>query len=114
MRRFARSTSTILFIRARPMITAPSTGSEPPESPVPAPRGTIGRSASRASRTHAATSSVVAGSTTTRGRVRYASSPSHSYVRKPVGVAIVLRAPTIAAKRAAIGSAAGEVLTLAY
>ena len=65
-------------MRDVPMTMPPSTGSEPPESPVPAPRGTIGKPCSAASRTHAATSSVVAGSTTMRGRMRNPSSPSHS------------------------------------
>jgi hypothetical protein len=57
-------------MREVPMTIPPSTGRAPPESPVPAPRGTIGSPDSRAKRTHAATSSVVAGSTTMRGRMR--------------------------------------------
>ncbi len=65
-------------MRERPMTTHPVIGRDPPESPVPAPRGTIGRSSSRASFTHSATSCVEPGSTTMAGRTRYPSSPSHS------------------------------------
>jgi hypothetical protein len=78
MRRLGRSTSRIALIRDVPMMMPPATGSAPPESPVPAPRGTMGSPASRASRTQAATSSVEPGSTTISGRMRRPSSPSHS------------------------------------
>ena len=66
------------FIRESATTTAPSTGSAPPERPVPAPRGTMGAPAARAARTTAATSSVEPGSTTSAGRTRYPVSPSHS------------------------------------
>ena len=56
----------------------PGTGSAPPESPVPAPRGTTGSPASRAMRTTWQTSAVEPGSTTTPGRARKLASPSHS------------------------------------
>ena len=66
------------FIRDSPRRTQPGTGSAPPDSPVPAPRGTTGIPASRAIRTTAATSSVEAGSTTTLGEARKLVSASHS------------------------------------
>ena len=68
MRRIRESATTI----------EPSLGRAPPESPVPAPRGTIGTPASRAARTTATTSSVEPGSTTRSGRVRPCVRPSHS------------------------------------
>ena len=51
-------------MRATDRTMAPSSGTAPPQSPVPDPRGTTGTPISRASRTHATTSSVVSGSTT--------------------------------------------------
>ncbi len=68
--RLGRSTSRICFIRDSPITTQPSLGSAPPDSPVPAPRGTIGIPNSCASFTHAATSAVEPGSTTISGRTR--------------------------------------------
>ena len=75
---FARSTSRIRRIRESEMTTEPSTGRAPPERPVPAPRGTIGIPASRATPTTPTTSSVDAGSTTITGRVRPCVRPSAS------------------------------------
>ncbi len=57
-------------MRESPMTTQPSLGSAPPESPVPAPRGTTDKPSSRESLTHAATSGVDAGKTTISGRTR--------------------------------------------
>jgi hypothetical protein len=51
-------------MRATDSTTAPSSGTAPPQSPVPEPRGTTARPSSPARRTQAATSSVVSGSTT--------------------------------------------------
>jgi hypothetical protein len=99
-------------MREVPMMMPPSTGSAPPERPVPAPRGTIGMPASHASRTQAATSSVEAGRTTIAGRIRMPSSPSHSYVRRSLGALNVLRAPTIAAKRAGSSAVTGASIML--
>ena len=65
-------------MRERPTTTEPGVGRAPPERPVPAPRGTMGRPAAAAIRTTRATSSVEAGSTTSAGRVRPCVSPSHS------------------------------------
>jgi hypothetical protein len=45
-RRFTGSTSRMRFIRAVPTMTPPCGGQRPPESPVPAPRGTTGMRAS--------------------------------------------------------------------
>ena len=42
---------------------------------------------------------VLAGSTTIRGRIRYPSSPSHSYVRSSLAALMTLRAPTRTANR---------------
>ncbi len=65
--RFGRSTSRIRFIRLSPTITPPDGAMAPPMSPVPEPRGTMGTSASRQSRTIATTSAVVDGSATASG-----------------------------------------------
>ncbi len=54
-------------------------GSAPPDSPVPAPRGTIGTSRSKQVRAIRATCSSVSGSATTIGTWRYSVRPSHSY-----------------------------------
>ena len=56
----------------------PGVGSAPPDRPVPAPRGTTGMPASRATFMTATTSSVLAGSTTRLGRARKLVSASHS------------------------------------
>ena len=57
-------------MRERPIITGAPIGKHPPESPVPAPRGTKRTSWRRHARTIAATSAVERGSTTTSGRER--------------------------------------------
>ena len=60
-------------------ISTPSwCGSAPPDSPVPLPRATNGTPARAHSVTTAATSSAVAGSTTSAGTLRCEVSPSHS------------------------------------
>ena len=74
----SRSISRIRFIRESPSSKHPGTGSAPPDSPVPAPRGTMGMPAATAIRTTATTSSVEAGSTTTLGATRKLVRPSHS------------------------------------
>ena len=56
----------------------PSTGTAPPESPLPEPRATQGTPASQHARTTAWTSSVRAGRTAARGRAWYWSSASDS------------------------------------
>jgi hypothetical protein len=56
-------------IRLSATTAQPGTGRAPPESPVPAPRGTIGMPASRAMRTTSATSSVEPGRRTSLGRI---------------------------------------------
>jgi hypothetical protein len=43
--------STICFMRANSTITPPRSGTAPPDSPVPAPRATIGSPLARAQRT---------------------------------------------------------------
>ena len=65
-------------MRESPITSDPVDGVAPPESPVPAPRATIGMPSSLASRTHAATSSVLAGKTTSAGVTRVPVRPSHS------------------------------------
>ena len=67
MRRFGRSIDSMRFSRLVQIITGAATGSVPPESPVPAPRGTNAIFSSQSSRTTAATSAGVRGSTTSSG-----------------------------------------------
>ena len=50
-------------MRSRESITQPSMALAPPDSPVPAPRGTIGTSAAAQALTTAATSAVLCGRT---------------------------------------------------
>ena len=56
----------------------PSTGSAPPESPLPEPRATHGTPAPWHARTTAATSAPLPGRTAARGTEAYCSSPSDS------------------------------------
>ena len=72
--RFASSISMIRSIAVKAIVRAPSMPADPPERPVPAPRGTIGTRCSPASRTNAATSVVSVGSATAPGSppLRYA------------------------------------------
>ncbi len=65
-------------IRDSEMTTPPSTGSEPPDRPVPEPRATQGTPARWQAATTAATSSVVSGRTAAAGTTAYCSSPSDS------------------------------------
>ena len=65
-------------MRDRPSTSEPGVGNAPPDKPVPAPRGTTGMPAARASFITDTTSSVLAGSTTKLGRARKLVSASHS------------------------------------
>ena len=60
--------------------TPPAAGTEPPDKPVPPPRATMGMPAVAAIRTQAATSAVVAGTTTISGRAMSSALPSYSYI----------------------------------
>ncbi len=75
-------------MRAVPTTTPSAVGSAPPESPVPAPRGTTGTPSPWSTRTTPASSSVVAGSTTALGATRYWVSPSDSYTKRRSGSVI--------------------------
>ena len=57
-------------MRVSTQTTPPRTASAPPARPVPEPRGTIGTSWSRVTRTTAATSSALTGKTTASGVAR--------------------------------------------
>ena len=57
-------------MRISPMTTASASGSAPPDSDVPAPRGTTRMPMPWQYRSTAATSAVVRGSTTARGTCR--------------------------------------------
>ena len=76
-RRFATSISRMRAMRANDTTTPPSTGIAPPDSPVPAPRGTIGTWCSWQKRASAATSPVSLGRTTASG-VAVSTAPSYS------------------------------------
>ena len=65
-------------MREHSITTAPSAGSAPPESPVPAPRGTKGTPCARQARTRPCTSCASRGNTTARGAPVCSVSPSHS------------------------------------
>ena len=65
--RFAKSISTIRFMRVIETITPPSGAMAPPMSPVPDPRGTIGTRSRRQRRTISATCPADSGSTTASG-----------------------------------------------
>ena len=75
---FSRSTSRMRRSRESTTSTPSSSGSAPPDRPLPEPRATHGTPASWQARTTAATSSPVPGSTAARGTVAYCSSPSDS------------------------------------
>ncbi len=62
--RLARSISRIWFICVKTTVSAPSMATAPPDSPVPAPRGTSGVEVSPAQRTIAWTSAVERGKAT--------------------------------------------------
>ncbi len=68
----------MVFSRISPITTASASGSAPPESEVPAPRGTTRTPFAWQYRSTAATCSVLDGSTTASGTCRYALSPSVS------------------------------------
>ena len=65
-------------MRASEITTPPSTGSAPPERPVPAPRATNGTPSAWQARTTACTASAVSGWQTSAGIARWPVSPSHS------------------------------------
>jgi hypothetical protein len=65
--RLAASISRILFIWVKDTVTAPSIATAPPESPVPAPRATIGVPVSPQMRTICWTSDVERGKHTASG-----------------------------------------------
>lgn len=71
-------------MRATEITIAPSSGTAPPHSPVPDPRGTTGMPSSWARRTQAATSAVVSGSTTSP-QSPWAIEPSRAYRRRSRG-----------------------------
>src|SRR5262249_13877752 len=104
---FSRSTSRMLRIRDRPTTRQPGTGSAPPESPVPEPRGTMGRFARRAMRTASTTSSVEAGRMTAPGGVWELVGPSPSSVRKAAGSLMQFGAPTTPASSLITAGATG-------
>ena len=58
--------------------TPPSTGSDPPDRPVPDPRATHGTAARWQAATTAATSEALSGRTAAAGTTAYCSSPSDS------------------------------------
>jgi len=77
---------------------APAQAIVPPESPVPAPRGTIATPASRAARTIATTSSAVPGTATADGGCR--SNPaSYSHTKRSAGRQNTFSAPHISSSR---------------
>ncbi len=65
--RFAKSSSTMRFMRVIETMTPPSGAIAPPMRPVPEPRGTIGTCSRRQRRTMAATCAADSGSTTASG-----------------------------------------------
>ena len=75
--RLPASISMIRFIRVRAMTTEPLRGMAPPESPVPAPRGTMLAPCRFAIRTAAMTSSAEPGTTTAPG-IALSIDPSYS------------------------------------
>ena len=66
--RFGRSISMIASMRVNAIVSAPSIPAEPPDRPVPAPRGTMGTRSSAAIRTSSWTWAVVVGRATAPGR----------------------------------------------
>jgi hypothetical protein len=75
-----RSTTSIsrILLRRAVAITRLPTATTPPESPVPAPRGTNGTPCVEQSWTMRETSSVVSGKATARGTARSKVCASHS------------------------------------
>jgi len=78
--RLARSTSRMRFIRSTERSIPPNTGTAPPESPDPAPRGVTGMRSRLASRMIRAISSAVAGLTTTSGICAYSAPATSSWL----------------------------------
>src|SRR5213083_831358 len=102
--RFLGSIARMRFSRVSTMSTASSFASAPPDSPVPAPRGTNGTPSAASSRTTATTSSRLPGSTTTPGTRRWVGSPSRAYVIRSGSAVRTCRAPTISPSAAASDS----------
>ena len=94
--RLGRSISRMRFMRVRTISTPPAVAMAPPESPVPAPRGTIGTPSVAQSRTTDATWSVLVGKTTRSGAARWCVvSASRSYTRSSSGANTTPSVPTI-------------------
>ncbi len=74
--KFSVSISTMAAMRSNDTTMPSATGMQAPDMPVPAPRAVTGTPLSSARRSTAATSSVVAGSTTAIGRWGVAESAS--------------------------------------
>src|SRR5277367_679636 len=72
------------FMRANTIITPPARAMAPPESPVPAPRPTMGTSCVLASFTISETCRVVVGKTTASGK-DFSMEPSYSYINNSSG-----------------------------
>jgi len=70
MRRLVTSMASIARIRLVQIMTGAATGSVPPDSPVPAPRGTKAMPSAARSRSTALTSAGERGSTTSSGVAR--------------------------------------------
>src|SRR5919112_1420568 len=101
-------------IRSRVTTRQPSTAEEPPDSPVPAPRGTTGTRCSAAQRIATWTSEASVARTTARGRPaetsrdqsqRYGSTTSGSVTTTPLGSAASRRSSGSAAR---FGSTVGS------
>ncbi len=83
-------------MRVRTISTPPAVAMAPPESPVPAPRGTIGTPSVAQSLTTDATWSVLVGKTTRSGAARWCVvSASRSYTRSSSGADTTPSVPTI-------------------
>ncbi len=76
--RFSASTLRMRFRREHSITTPFSSAIAPPESPVPAPRGTKGTPCARQARTTRATSVLSLGSTTAEGSAPWTVRPSAS------------------------------------
>jgi hypothetical protein len=88
-------------MRAVPTMTPPCVARAPPESPVPAPRGTTGIRAASRVRSTSDTSSAERGRTTALGETRYWVRPSDSYTRSRSASSRKPAFPTIPRRRSA-------------
>src|SRR6202034_1330140 len=89
---FSASTERIRFIRANETTMPPCRAIAPPESPVPAPRPTIGTTYRVANRAISTTSLVSRGNTTQSGRA-VSTEPSYSYSIRSSSVCKTPREP---------------------